>query len=137
MLTEHKAGSLAGPTTMETPIRRTPRFSFSAPAEVLRTGTQIVDKTRVHELSLYGCYLDTKNPLQRGTQVVVKIFSGDHFFEASATVIYSQPTLGMGLAFREVKPVFLVVLQKWLRQALEKQNAPPPSIDDFDSEVEE
>jgi hypothetical protein len=49
-------------------------------------------------------------------------------------VIYAQPTLGMGVAFREVKPAFLAVLQKWLRQALDKQNAAPPSIDDFGSE---
>jgi hypothetical protein len=42
----------------------------------------------------------------------------------------------MGLAFRDVKPVFLAVLQKWLRQALDKQNAPPPAIDDFGADAE-
>lgn len=119
---------------MEQPIRRTPRFRFSAPAEVVRSGAQVAEKTQVNELSLYGCYLDTKTPLPRGTNVTIKIISGGQFFEASATVIYAQPTLGMGVAFREVKPTYLAVLQKWLRQALEKQNAPPPSIDDFDSE---
>jgi hypothetical protein len=119
---------------MEQPIRRTPRFRFSAPAEVVRPGSQVAEKTQVNELSLYGCYLDTKTPLPRGTTVTIKIISGGQFFEASATVIYAQPTLGMGVAFREVKPTYLAVLQKWLRQALEKQNAPPPSIDDFDGE---
>jgi myo-inositol-1-phosphate synthase len=62
--------------------------------------------------------------------------SGGQFFEASATVIYAQPTLGRGVAFREVKPTNLAVLQKWLRKALHQQNAPPPSIDDFESEKE-
>lgn len=90
----------------------------------------------MNELSLYGCFLDTVTPLSRGTHVIVKIISRDQFFEASATVVYSQPSLGMGVAFREVKPVFLAVLQKWLRQALDKQNAPSPSIDDFESEKE-
>ncbi len=66
--------------------------------------------------------------------MTVKIVAGGQSFEASATVIYAQPTLGMGMAFREVKPVFLSILQKWLRQALEKQNAPPPSIDDFEGD---
>lgn len=122
--------------TMEQPIRRTPRFPFSAAAEVARFGSQAAEKTRVNELSLYGCYLDTRTPLPRGTNVTVKIISGGQHFEASATVIYAQPTLGMGLAFREVKPAFLAVLQKWLRQALQKQNAPPPSIDDFETEKE-
>lgn len=121
---------------MEQPVRRTPRFPFSAPAEVVRLGTTSGEKTKVNELSLYGCYLDTKTPLPRGTHVTVKIISGGQFFEASATVIYAQPTLGMGVAFREVKPTYLAVLQKWLRKALDKQNAPPPSIDDFNDEKE-
>jgi hypothetical protein len=42
----------------------------------------------------------------------------------------------MGLAFRDVKPPYLAVLQRWLRQALDKQNAPPPSIDNFEGDAE-
>jgi hypothetical protein len=121
---------------MEQPIRRTPRFPFSAPAEVLRPGANAAEKTLVNELSLYGCYLDTKTPLPRGTNITIRIISDGQYFEASSTVIYAQPTLGMGVAFREVKPTFLAVLQKWLRQALEKQNAPPPRIDDVEAERE-
>jgi hypothetical protein len=116
--------------------RRTPRFPFSASAEVTRLDTGATESTRVNELSLYGCYLDIKAPLPRGARVNIKIHSGGQFFEAPASVVYSQPTLGMGLAFRDVKPVFLAVLQKWLRQALDKQNAPPPAIDDFGADAE-
>ncbi len=115
------------------PQRRTPRFPFSACAEVTRLDTGATESTQVNELSLYGCYLDTRSPLSRGARVTVKIISGGQFFEAQASVVYSQPTLGMGLAFRDVKPTFVPVLQKWLRQALEKQ-APPPSIDDVEPE---
>ena len=118
------------------PQRRTPRFPFSAAAEVTRLDTGATESTQVNELSLYGCYLDTKAPLPRGATVSIRIHSGGQFFEAPASVVYSQPTLGMGLAFRDVKPVFLAVLQKWLRQALSKQNAPPPAIDDFENDPE-
>ena len=118
---------------MEQTQRKTPRFPFSAPAEILR-GDNPANKTQVNELSLYGCYLDTKTPLPRGSQVTIRIHKNGQFFEAAATVVYSQPTLGMGLAFRQVKPVFLAVLQSWLREALDKQNAPPPSIDDFEAD---
>jgi hypothetical protein len=120
---------------MEQP-QSTPRFPFAASAEVIRTDTHTTETTRVNELSLYGCYLDPVTSLPRGAQVIVKIISGGQLFEASATVLYSQPSLGMGVAFREVKPVFLAVLQNWLRQALDKQNAPSPQIDDFESENE-
>ena len=116
--------------------RRTPRFPFSASAEVTRLDTGATESTQVNELSLYGCYLDTKAPLPRAVRVNIRIHSGGQFFEAPASVVYSQPALGMGLAFRDVKPVFLAVLQKWLLQALDKQNAPPPAIDDFGADAE-
>ena len=51
----------------------------------------------------------------------IKIFGLHDYFEASAIVIYAHPNLGMGLAFREVKPGILPVLQKWLVQAMQKQ----------------
>jgi hypothetical protein len=39
---------------------------------------------------------------------MVKIFAADgEYFEAEATVIYSNPSLGMGLVFRQVRPDFL------------------------------
>ena len=80
--------------------------------------------TQVKELSLHGCYLEF-SPLQKGTHVLVKIFVGSDFFEADATVIFSQPNMGLGLAFRGVKPYFSAVLQKWLIQA-SKGNKPQP-----------
>jgi PilZ domain len=97
--------------------RRTPRYPFAAPAEVIveQTGAQI--DARVKELSQYGCYLDALTSLSPKTSVLVKIFSPKDYFEAPATVIYSNPTLGMGIAFRSLKPNFQAVLQKWLLQA--------------------
>ncbi len=40
------------------------------------------------------------------------------FFEAQASVIYSQADQGMGLMFRETKPYYLMVLRKWLLAAM-------------------
>jgi hypothetical protein len=37
-------------------------------------------------------------------------------------VIFSQPNMGSGLAFRDVKPYFLTVLQKWLTQAMKAKD---------------
>jgi hypothetical protein len=104
---------------MET-TRRSPRYLFSAPAEVIVENSGATILVRVKELSLYGCYLDTSVPLSTKTQTLIKIFGPHDYFEASATVIYTHPHLGMGAAFREVKPGFMPVLQKWLLQAMEK-----------------
>ena len=40
------------------------------------------------------------------------------------TVIYANPTLGMGLAFRDVKPDFRMVMQKWLLAAAQDTFGP-------------
>ncbi len=50
----------------------------------------------------------------------VKMVTKSAFFEAKGSVIFSRPNVGSGLAFLEVEPRFLSVLQKWLRSAKEK-----------------
>lgn len=111
--------------------RRVPRFLCSASAEL--TFGDSIEPTRVTELSRYGCYLETSKPLPAGTRVTLKIFDRGQLFEATATVLYSRPPLGMGIGFREVKSVFQTILEEWLRQSLERQNK-PHTIDDFTSE---
>jgi hypothetical protein len=41
------------------------------------------------------------------------------YFEANATVAYANAALGLGLVFRDVKPVFRTVLRKWLLMAMQ------------------
>ena len=78
----------------------------------------------ITELSLYGCYLDSGAPLAPRTRVLVKIFATDGgYFEAEATVIYSNPSLGMGLVFRQVRPDFLAVLREWLLKAMQQSQS--------------
>ena len=103
--------------------RRAPRHPFSAPAVVIsESGLPIGGN--VTELSLYGCYLDSAAPLAPRTRVLVKIFaSDDGYFEAEATVIYSNPSLGMGLVFRQIRPDFLAVLRNWLLKAMQQSQA--------------
>lgn len=98
--------------------RRVPRYPFVAPAAVLpETGAPVGGN--VKELSLYGCYLDTTSTMTPRTKVLVKIFMPGEYFEANATVAYANPTLGLGLVFRDVKPHFRSVLRKWLLMAMQ------------------
>jgi hypothetical protein len=94
--------------------RRTPRYAFIASAELIEEASGVKMPIRVSELSLNGCYVDTTNPLPKGTPVVVKIFTKADFFEAPGQVVYSHPNLGMGVAFHDIKPFFQSVLKKWL-----------------------
>src|SRR2546422_6848506 len=53
--------------------RRTPRYPFIADAEVHDDASGTTVKTRIRELSLYGCYVDMDNPLPTGTPITIKI----------------------------------------------------------------
>jgi len=109
-------------------VDRTPRFPFSACAEVASDDS--VEVTRVTELSRHGCYLETTKHRTAGTRVTVKIMSKDQIFEATATVLYSRTMMGMAVAFREVKPLFRSMLKDWLQESLNQQNQ-KPSIDNL------
>jgi hypothetical protein len=101
---------------MEEP--RLVRWPFDARAEIYPENSNRI-LTQVKEISLHGCYLEF-TPLPRGTHVIVKMFDGADFFEASASVVFSEPNMGLGLAFRDVKPNFLSVLQRWLLRAMKE-----------------
>jgi hypothetical protein len=111
------------------PTRRTPRYPFTAHAEVTPEQSNAPFPATVKELSLYGCYLDTPAPLNNKTKLVLKIFGADDFFEANATVIYANPRLGMGLVFHNVKPHYISVLRKWLLSAMQERKGPDPDPD--------
>ena len=91
--------------------RTTPRFDFTAPARIFRDGS--VGTATVKELSQNGCFLEFSEPYPPGTNILLRIFSQDEIFEADAKVIYARPGLGMAVAFRDVKPPFLEILEKW------------------------
>ncbi len=105
--------TICGAMRPEAP-RRT--FPFDARAEVTLPNSDPVD-ARVRELSSYGCFLSFPISVSSGTPVSVKILAGSETFEANGTVIYFQPDVGFGLAFGDIKPHFLAVLEKWLEMA--------------------
>ena len=100
-------------------------FPFLATAEIApENAPNATISATVKEFSLHGCYLEALSPFKAHTAVLVKIFVGSEYFEARATVLYVSPTLGMGLAFRQVKPAFAAVLQKWLLSAMKEKPEP-------------
>ena len=102
---------------MEQERRRTPRYPFIATAEVIDQATHASTSTRVTELSLHGCFVEMASPLSKGAEIRLKVYSEGKFFEASGVVVYSQPALGFGVSFENVRPQFLSVLKQWLLAA--------------------
>ena len=77
-----KMQSSVGPN-MDDERRRAPRHPFVAAAEVedVAVGSRL--PTRVSDLSVGGCYVDTVNPFPAGTEVRVKILTMTQQFEAN------------------------------------------------------
>jgi hypothetical protein len=103
--------------------RRVPRFPFVANAEIVDNNSKARMNARVSELSLYGCYVNTINPLPKGASVFIKIFTAVDFIEANAMVAYVHPNLGMGITFFNVSAHFLPILQVWLMRAMREMKA--------------
>ena len=96
--------------------RTTPRFTFIAEAEIV--GLKVC--ARVSELSVGGCYIDSINPLPRGTDVRFRIRYGCSTCEFSGTVIYTHAGFGMGVAFGELTAEQRSTLDVWLDELARK-----------------
>src|SRR5271157_486099 len=97
------------------------RFAFSAGAEIApESSPAAFVPARVTELSLRGCFLETSASFEMQRPVLLKIYDSGEYFEAAASVLYVKPS-GLGLVYREIKPHFRAVLQKWVLAALDKQ----------------
>ena len=71
-------------------------------------------KTRLSDLSLSGCYVDTLHPLPVGARIRLRVVRNKIILEALATVIYSEPRLRMGVSFTQLSPEQKSILENWL-----------------------
>lgn len=95
------------------------RFAFSASAEIApESSPTAFAPARVRELSLRGCFLETSASFELQHSVLLKIHHSEEYFEAEASVLYVKQS-GIGLVFRDIKPHFREILQKWVLIALD------------------
>lgn len=114
---EGAAGRASPAAQTQTPERRGgTRFAFSGDAEVVELRSRASLSCRISDLSRGGCYLDTINPFEVGTRVLLRLARGQKTFEAHAVVMYAQRGMGMGLAFTEIKDEHRAILEEWVRE---------------------
>jgi len=80
----------------------------------LQSETLIREQTS--DLSLFGCHVDTRNPLPPETKVRINIFHRSENFEALGKVIYARQNAGMGILFTRIEPNDQLVLDKWIAE---------------------
>jgi hypothetical protein len=99
------------------PERRTQtRFPFTASAEVFDLRSQTRMSGRCSDLGSGGCYVDTLSPFPVGSMVSVRIVRDLREFEAAAVVTNAHVSMGMGLAFTEIKREHQDVLRSWIAE---------------------
>lgn len=93
-----------------------PRYALPAAVEVVATGSGEQIQTRLRDLSLQGCYVDTERPFALETAVQARITRGARSFEAEARVVYTRTGSGMGLMFTAVEPGQAATLHGWITE---------------------
>ncbi len=59
---------------------------------------------------------------------MLKVYSEGRYFESQGTVLYSQPSLGMGVGFLNVNPHYLTVLKSWLIESAQAKFGKRPEL---------
>ena len=101
-------------------MRKVPRFSFVAEAELtaLRNGCRLM--AQVSELSSHGCYIDTPEGFPVGTEVDVTIRYGGSKCELTGRAIYKHGGWGMGVVFENVGAEQRFIIDGWLAELARK-----------------
>ena len=99
---------------MEYERRRWSRYQFLAAAELTESTFGARLKASTRDLGFHGCYLDTINPLPRGTMITIQITCQGEVFVAWGVVAHSQPNMGMGVKFIPRESGAAHLLETWL-----------------------
>jgi hypothetical protein len=102
------------------------RFPFTAAAEIYELRSQTRVSGRCSDLGAGGCYIDTLSPFAVGAVVRIRLERDTREFEAAAVVAYAHVSMGMGLAFTEIKREHQGVLRSWIAD-LSGEPAPEPA----------
>jgi hypothetical protein len=103
---------------MDSERRRGPRYLVVADTEVIDKTSDAKGSARTNELSISGCFIETRNPASAGTELWIRISQRNSTFTAFGCVISVIPNTGMSVAFTSMEPNQLSVLEKWLPAAI-------------------
>ena len=95
--------------------RRYPRWPVSIDCEVEGAATSA--SMRLSELSVGGCYVDTRMVFSDGTPVTIKAMFPGADLTFTGKVLYAQPGYGFGVGFDPLPDPVREKLEDYLKQA--------------------
>lgn len=107
--------------------RTSTRYPFTATCDATEPKSHARINGRTSDLGRGGCYIDTIGPFPTGTVLVIRINREDQTLTVEAKVVFSQPGMGMGLAFTKASPDQQEILDQWIRELSGEVVAKPAS----------
>ena len=96
--------------------RRSPRFRLTATADIVDPLSHAHINGRTSDVSLVGCFINTTYSLPAGTKIDLQLTHEGTTFAASGAVARSEPSMGFGVNFVNLKGAQQELLQGWLTQ---------------------
>lgn len=108
--------SPAAPVQSGSDRRKFPRYGLVAIAELTDPEEGKMVSGSIAQISRNGCYVETPKTFPVGTGLKVIISHDDRTFVTRANIIHVQQQMGMGIAFLDVAPDQLKLLDSWLAE---------------------
>ena len=103
--------------------RRAPRYQLVAEAEIISPLSEVCLGAQTSDVSLCGCFMNTNFSLPIGTEIRLRLKYEQATLLTSGVVARSEPSMGFGVSFTNMKEAQKRGLQKWL-QELPSNHAP-------------
>ena len=101
---------------MMTECRRTDRFPFEAPVEVIREQSHERITGVTGEISLHGCFVNTVFSFPVGSVVNLTISEPGRSLSVTGEIAYVLTRKGIGIRFCQIESEDAVALQEWLEE---------------------
>ena len=112
-----------GKDTATAERRDAERYPFVCPVEVVDVAGSAMISARTSDLSLQGCYIDTLNPLPKGTRVRLQLNKNNQRLGLRAEVTACHVG-GMGVMFEHLSPAQQGTIISWLESTFAPPEAP-------------
>ena len=101
---------------MNSERRRAPRYQLVAEAEIVSQLSDVCLKARTSDVSLVGCFMNTTFSLPLGTEIRLQLKYEQTTLITSGAVARSEPSMGFGVSFTNMKEAQKILLQRWLQE---------------------
>jgi len=101
---------------MNSERRRAPRYQLVAEAKILSPFSDACLEARTSDVSLVGCFMNTPFSLPVGTDIRLQLKYEQITLITSGAVARSEPSMGFGVSFTNMKETQKILLQRWLQE---------------------